>query len=204
MYARATWAESSKDQIEARLADYPRRMKSIREAPGCIGIAALINRETGAAVSVSYWESKEAMLATEAAGEQLRTQVQAEGTRVRDIDRFEVVLQERIAPPNSGTFVRVSDFVAPRDKVDAVVDVLRARLPEGRKMPGFRALLVSANRETGRMLIASIWNTAVDREASFEAVRSLRQELDAVRGTGGVQTDLYEVAYSDITLPAPV
>jgi heme-degrading monooxygenase HmoA len=116
MYARATWAESSKDQIEARLADYPRRMKSIRESPGCVGIAALINRETGAAVSVSYWESKEAMLASEAAGEQIRNQVQAEGTQVRDMDRFDVILQDRVAPPNSRTFVRVNDFVAPPDK----------------------------------------------------------------------------------------
>jgi heme-degrading monooxygenase HmoA len=149
MYARATWAGSSKDQIEARLADYPRRMKSIPESPGCVGIAALINRETGAAVSVSYWESKEAMLATEAAGEQIRNQVRAEGTQVRDMDRFEVILQERVAPPNSRTFVRVNDFVAPPDKVDAVADVLRAHLPEGRQLPGFRAVLVSANRETG-------------------------------------------------------
>ena len=39
------------------MAEYPQRMQSIKEAPGCIGIAALVNRETGAGVSVTYWDT---------------------------------------------------------------------------------------------------------------------------------------------------
>jgi heme-degrading monooxygenase HmoA len=205
MYARATWFEGPADQVEARVAEYPQRMQSIKEASGCIGIAALVNRETGAGISVTYWDTQESMLATEAAGEKIRAQVLAEGgPQVRDVDRFEVILQERVAPPISGTFVRVNDFVTPPANVDAVADVLRGRLPAGRDLPGFRAVLVSANRDTGRMLVASIWDTAADREASLEAARSIGDELRAVRGDGSVKTDLYEVVYSDITLPATV
>lgn len=205
MYARATWFEGPADQVEARVAEYPRRMQSIKEAPGCIGIAALVNRETGAGVSVSYWDTQESMLGTEAAGEKIRAQVLAEGgPQVRDVDRFEVIVQERVAPPISGTFVRVNDFVAPPAKVDAVADLLRGRLPGARDLSGFRAVLVSANRDTGRILIASIWNTAADREASLEAARSIGDELRAASGDASVKIDLYEVAYSDIKLAATV
>ena len=145
------------------------------------------------------------MLATEAAGEKIRAQVLAEGgPQVRDVDRFEVILQERVAPPISGTFVRVNDFVAPPANIDTVADVLRGRLPGARDLSGFRAVLVSANRDTGRMLVASIWDTAADREASLAAARSIGDELRAVRGDTSVKTDLYEVVYSDIKLPATV
>ena len=171
-------------RVEARVAEYPQRMQSIKEAPGCIGIAALVNRETGAGVSVSYWDTQESILATEAAGERIRTQVLAEGgPQVQDVDRFEVILQERVAPLISGTFVRVNDFVAPPANRDAVADVLRGGLPVGRGLSGFRAVLVSANRDTGRILVASIWDTAADGEASLEAARNVGDELRAVRAT---------------------
>ncbi|MDQ3811981.1 MAG: hypothetical protein M3336_16995, partial [Chloroflexota bacterium] len=37
------------------------------------------------------------------------------------------------------------------------------------------ALLGSANRQTGRVIVSSIWDTAADREASEAAVRDARQ-----------------------------
>jgi len=203
MYARLSWFESLGDQLEARMADFPRRMQGIRQAPGCIGIGALVNRESGAALSVTYWDSKDSMLATESAGEQIRSQVIAEGPQLRNLDRFEVVLQERTAPPRSSTFVRTNDFVAPTAKIDAVADVLRAHISDARNAPGFLALLVFANRETGRMLVGSIWDSAAHREASREAARSVGEEMRAVRGETSVTTELYEVAYTDIKLPAP-
>ena len=204
MYARLAWYESLGDQLEARIADYPRRMHAIRQAPGCIGIGALVNRDTGEAVSVTYWDSNESMLATEPASEQIRAQVVAEGSQLRNVDRFEVVLMERSAPPRSGTFVRTNDFIAPVAKVDAVADVLRGHQSDARNAPGFVALLVFANRATGRMLVGSIWDSAEHREASREAAKSIGGELRAVRGETTVTTELYEVVYTDIKLPAPV
>jgi heme-degrading monooxygenase HmoA len=205
MYVRATWFESSSDQLEERIANYPRRMQSIRDAPGCVGIGALVNRQTGAGASVTYWDSAESMQASRGLGEQVRAQALADGgIQLVGVDEFELVLQDRVAAPNSGTFIRTTDFVAPPDKIDALVEVLRSRLPEGRKLPGFRALLVSANRDTGRMLISTIWNTAADREASVEMAAKVRDELAPIRGDSSVKIELYEVVYADVKLPATV
>ena len=154
---------------------------------------------------MTYWDSKESMHATESAGEQVRAQVQAEGgVELLDLDRFEVILQERVAPPASGTFVRLNDTKAPPGRVDAVADVLRGHLPEARSAAGFRALLVLANRETGRMLVGSIWNSAAEREASRQLAQRVGEELRAIRGDASVKTEGYEVVYSDFKLPAPV
>jgi hypothetical protein len=65
------------------------------------------------------------------------------------------------------------------------------------------ALLVFANRETGRMLVGSIWDSAAHREASLEAAGAISEELRAVRAETSVATELYKVVYTDIKLPAP-
>ena len=74
MYVRAVWFEGSPAELEARVARYPQQMQSIRGAPGCLGVAALAHRETGAGISVTYWEDQASMLATEARSEQVRAQ----------------------------------------------------------------------------------------------------------------------------------
>jgi heme-degrading monooxygenase HmoA len=204
MYVRITWFDVPTDQLEGRIADYPTRMQSIREAPGCMGIGALANRETGAGVSVSYWETKESMLASDAISDKLRTQLIAEGgIQLRDLDRFEFLIQERVAPPSAGTFARVVDSVVPTANVDAIADLLRTRVGDARALPGFQALLVMANRDTGRLLITSIWNSAAYREASNEALQGARDEVRALSGGANVKVDLFEVAYLDIKLPTP-
>jgi len=76
-YARLSWFESPGDQLDARIADFLRRIQAIQQASGCISIGALVNRDTGAALSVSYWDSKDSMRASEPASEQIRTQVTA-------------------------------------------------------------------------------------------------------------------------------
>jgi len=204
MFMRTTWLDVPTSELEARIAEYPGRMKSIREAPGCASVALLANRETGATVSVTYWDTKESMLATDAVSEQIRAQVVAEsGVQINDVDRFEFLIQDRVAPPVSGTFLRVTDFVAPLTKVDAISDLLRGNLALARSLSGFRALLLFANRETGRMLIAAAWNTAADREASVPAIQPIRDQIAALRGDASVKVDLYELVYADVKAPAP-
>jgi hypothetical protein len=92
----------------------------------------------------------------------------------------------------------------PPANVDAAANVLRTHLAEARNIPGFRALLLSANRETGRTLTATIWTTAADREASGEAARAIVAEMSALRDNVTPKISLYEVVYSDITVPTTV
>jgi heme-degrading monooxygenase HmoA len=85
MYVRAVWFEGSPNELETRVAHYPRQMQSMRGAPGCLGIAALANRETGAGISVTYWEDHASMLATETQSETTRAQATAESYSSRPV-----------------------------------------------------------------------------------------------------------------------
>jgi heme-degrading monooxygenase HmoA len=205
MYVRAVWFEGAPDELEARVARYPQQMQPMRAAPGCLGIAALADRETGAGISVTYWDSQQSMLATEPQSETIRAQAVADSRlRVVDIDRFEMILVDRAAPPAAGSFARMTDVTVPAANVDAAAEVLRSHLPEGRKLPGFRALLVGANRETGRTVTTTTWNTAADREASAEPARAIGDEMSNLRGDATPKVSLYEVVYSDVSVPTTV
>jgi heme-degrading monooxygenase HmoA len=199
MYARAVWFDSRADQLDARIADFPRRMQSIKETPGCMGIAALANRETGAGISVTYWDTPESMRASETASATIRTQIVAEGgIQVREVDRFESLFEDRVVPPAAGAFVRLVDSIVPIENIDAIADAIRAGLPDARGLSGFRALMGSVNRTTGRMLVAASWNSAVDREAAAAHADRVGERLRPLTGGGTSKVDAYEVVYSEV------
>jgi len=167
---------------------------------GYMGASLLVDRGTGAGAAVSYWESAENMQASEEAGAALRSQVTAaDGGQIREIDRFDLVVQERTAPPRANTYVRVNDLQGTAGKVDDLANLVRGEAMSILKpLSGFRAVLMGANRQTGRMVVASVWETATDREASLTALQELRERAPQVAGAETMKTELYESAYAEV------
>ena len=167
--------------------------------PGNVGTALLVDRATGAGAAVSYWDSEQNLQASEEAAVSLRSQVAAEGAMtIADIDRFDVIIQERRAPAAANSFVRLNDLRASPEKIESVANVIRETLPTLTAQQGFRAVLVGANRQTGRMFIGSVWETAADREASDAAVKEQRGKATQAGGADNVKVDLYDVVYADV------
>src|SRR5258708_14259210 len=91
----------------------------------------------------------------------------ATAMEVQEIDRFELLLQDRVAPVKAGTFVRVNDLRAATGQIDSTVGFMReTAIPALKSHNGYRALLIFVNRDSGRMLVVSSWDSAADREAS--------------------------------------
>jgi transposase-like protein len=63
---------------------------------------------------------------------------------------------------------------------------------------GFQAVLMGANRHTGRMIVASVWETATDRKASMAALQELRQRAPQVAGAETIKTELYKSAFAEV------
>jgi heme-degrading monooxygenase HmoA len=165
-----------------------------------MGASLLIDRGTGAGAAVSYWDSAKSMQASEEAGATLRSQVmEPNGGTIREIDRFELVVEERAAPPRANTYVRVNHLQGSPAKVDDLANLVRGdAMSVLRAQPGFRAVLAGANRETGRMVVASVWETATDREASMAALQELRQRAPQVAGAETMKTELYEASFAEV------
>jgi len=109
------------------------------------------------------------------------------------------VVQERTAPPRANTYVRVNDLHGTAGKVDDLANLVRGEAMSILKaQSGFRAVLMGANRQTGRMIVASVWETATDREASLTALQELRERAPQVAGAETMKTELYELAYAEV------
>jgi heme-degrading monooxygenase HmoA len=204
MFVRVTWFQGNPERVEERVSDYPQRMSALDGLDGYLGCAAIVDRSTGAGVSVTYWSSTEAMQASEEAGARIRGQAVGEDLTVRDIDHFEMVIQERTAPPRSGTFIRTNDMRGSLAAADAAIAFARDKvLPVLKAQRGFLANLVCVNRETGRILASSIWETAEARAASEGAIQELRHEAGRLAGVDNVAVQLYESAYVKVKVPTP-
>jgi hypothetical protein len=69
--------------------------------------------------------------------------------------------------------------------------------------PGFLANLVCVNRETGRILASSIWETAEARAAREAAIEELRREAGRLAGVASVDVRLYASGYVNVKVPTP-
>jgi len=205
MFARMTWVQITPERLDERTANYPQEIQSaFGQLPGFLGMALVANRATGAAASISYRDSADTMQASEEAGTAVRQQAaQGDDVQLRDVDRFEFIIQERVGPPRAGNYLRLNDLQGSPAKIDDVANLLRERGMAVKDRPGFRALLMAANRQTGRMLVASAWETAADREASDASAQGLRSEAAQVAGAETVKVDLYEYLFAEVRTGAP-
>src|SRR5947208_3552593 len=82
------------------------------------GAALLVDRTSGAGHSITYWDGAASMEASEQAVVPLRERVAQAGAQLGEIDRLEIVIQERTQPARANTSVRVNDFRGTPANVD--------------------------------------------------------------------------------------
>jgi hypothetical protein len=138
----------------------------------------LANTTTGVAISVTYWADEAALKASEATMEKLRGQaVQTVGARLAGVDRFEIAVWDRVAPPKAHSFVRVNDVQGSPEKIDNGIRFVRETVvPLIKPLKGYRAAIMGVNRQSGRAFLSSVWETAEDRAASETAVAGTRSQ----------------------------
>jgi heme-degrading monooxygenase HmoA len=205
VFARITWSKlppgSSLEQAVSNVRD--RILPSVKTQDGFLGVAMLANSETGEGVMASYWQTAEAMAASEAMGSAARAQAaQATGAIVGEVDRFELLLNDRAAPAKVGSAVRANDATIPLARVDAMLAFMRdTSIPASRQLSGYQSTRLWLNRDTGRMVLSTGWDTAAERQSS-EAVLDggmRRQAAEIAQLQGPVRINLYEVVLLDLT-----
>jgi len=98
MYARVTTIKGPPDSVDqATKVVQEMVLPRARELPGFNGILSLGDRETGRGLSVTLWESEEAMAASDEAADAMRGEAvgSIEGSEVVAVDRYEVTIDER-------------------------------------------------------------------------------------------------------------
>ena len=92
MYARATTLQASTRPVQEEIDHYQEGIPAVREISGNRGAFLLVNRSAGEAISVTLWESDEAMQASRKRADELRQEAQ-ESTG-EPVDEYEVAVWE--------------------------------------------------------------------------------------------------------------
>jgi len=201
-----TKATPGEDVEEAIRTFEERAAKPARETPGFRGLALLVNRETGDGVTITYWDDEAALNASAERMKQLRESVvaQAGGSMtVTSVESGEIVSMERAGDPRAGTFGRLNSLDAKLEQLDAAIAAYKADVvPLLKSLPGFRSVVMSVNRESGRVTVGSVWATEADRAASEAKVAELRKKTAATAGAPSATVELFEIVYADIPVGA--
>lgn len=205
MYARITRTKADPARLDAVVGALRDQMVPVfKQQRGYLGAVSIANRETGEGATTTYWDSWDNLKASEAAIFAARDQfAQDQQADIVSFHRCEVPVLERAKDPQAGTFVRATVMSGiPADRIDAGIENFRARaLPTARSQPGFRGSVLAVDRENGVAFATSSWDTAELREASDSALRDDRSQATAALG-GNVETQLGEVTFAELTVPA--
>lgn len=110
MYARISTLEGSPEHIDEGLRQVRENvLPQIQQQEGFKGMVALADRQTGKTIGITFWESEEALKASEEAADRLREDsAEAMSDTIAGVERYEVGLFE---VPSAGPLGAVTDTV---------------------------------------------------------------------------------------------
>ena len=89
-------------------------------------------------------------------------------------------------------FARVNSVQTATDKLAGLLKWIEERLPAAREAPGFRGFYLLADRQSGKVVSISLWDS--EDRGQFEARGDqVRQEASSELGIAPTPVDIYEV-----------
>lgn len=194
MYARVTTFESSPANTDEAIRYVDETVRPATLASGALDLDLLLDRQTGKGYVIAWWKDAATTHATEAFASQLREQSrQALGLTIVDVHTYEVTVEEDMNGPRAAA-ARVTPAQGDASRVDELTQWTTSQLlPTYRAQPGFSAWRTLSDRQSGRSLIISYWETA----AAMQSAETLLAQSRA-RGTQELSvtfdpTERYEI-----------
>jgi len=208
MFLRATRIQTPPEKVSEAIKNFETNvLKGLRSAPGNQGVSLLVNRQTGAALGITYWESAKALAASEQVGTQSRAQAtkNVPGTQIVNVERAELMIMDRAGAPKAGSFIRVVTANGEPQKLDAAIVHLRNDvLPLLKAQKGYRATIASVDRQSGRLSVSTVWDSKADLDATEGKLAGPRAEVARLAGAGphDVQVEIFETAVVELSAAA--
>jgi heme-degrading monooxygenase HmoA len=179
-------------------------LPTIKTQSGFAGATLIGNRKTGESLSVSYFETEQAMKDARANVRPVALNVLAKtGASIVEDTECEVAVMERFQPPKAGVWARLTTVKSDPARVHEGVANFKSKVvPALAKQPGVRTAFCFVNRQDGKTFAGSLWNTEKDLQASEAAISDLRRETIKQIGGEGAKTEVFEIYYTEIMAPA--
>jgi len=194
MYARVATVQGQTDRLEEGIRTFREQIvPAAQQRAGFAGGYLLVDRPSGKALSISLWDSEEALRQSEQTADQQRGQViQQLGASEPAVERYQVAFTEGEL---KGQAARVTTGEGMAESMETGLRYVREQvLPAVKAAPGFRGMLHLVNPQAGKVLGVAF----VD---SLEALRQSSANAEQLRagaaraGVGGTRSAIdYEVA----------
>jgi len=195
MYARVASFEGRDPSLTDELIERVRE-RGPGAVPDARGFLGLFDRERGAALGITFFDSEEAIHGSEQAFEEMAQHFPAEmrGRRT-SVETYEVTIQEGGEGANAA---RVSSLEGSPDRIDESVSKAREEtFPKARELPGWKGVIGLADRNSGRLKLITLWESADALRTTEEQADRLRKQAAESGGQRVTGVDRYEVAVAD-------
>src|SRR6266516_6271124 len=171
----------------------------VEAQPGSRGLAFLTNAALGLCVIASYWDSADAMTASEQAVQVSRKEMTELMRGTVTVEHYEVPVFVRRSRPAAGAGVRMVRAEGSPASLDAAIDEFRnTAIPELMDMPGICSAQLLADRATGRAIVITAWEDAAAMAAARAAAARLRANVIAVTHAQIRSVEEYRLEFSSV------
>jgi hypothetical protein len=172
---------------------------------GCVGLSMLADRVSGRSIVSTAWRDAGSMQASVPTVRELWDRSTEVMGGLAEIEEWELSVVHRRQRTPPGASSRVTWVRAEPSRVDDVVDAARmALIPQLEDLPGFAAVSLLINRDTGRM----VCSFTVDSRAALEDTRAtggaLREQF--IRCMDVEVTDMaeFDLVVAELRVPETV
>jgi predicted ester cyclase len=171
----------------------------VEAQPGSRGLGVLSNADLGVCVMSTYWDSMDAMLASERAVEAARHEVSALMGGTASAEQYEVPVFFRQSRPGPGAGVRMTRIHVDPARVSVAVEEFRHSAGPGLlDMPGLCSAQFLVDRGTGHCVAVSTWEDMDVMVSTRSPVATLRTDLTEVTHARVVAVEEYMLNFSSV------
>ena len=145
------------------------------------GLACLVNADLGTCLIASYWDSADAMTASEQAVQVSRKEVAELIRGSVTVEHYEVPVFVRRSRPAGGAGVRIARVECAPGHIDALIEEFRnTAAPSLMDIQGLASAQLMADRTTGRCIVATAFEDMSALAASRAVTARLRADAAAI------------------------
>jgi heme-degrading monooxygenase HmoA len=90
-------------------------------------------------------------------------------------------------------FARVNSMQTATDKLAGLIKFSEERFPDAREAPGFKGFYLLADRQSGKIVSISLWDSEDDLRQFEGRGAQIRKEASSELGIAPTPVDIYEV-----------
>ncbi|NYD42110.1 antibiotic biosynthesis monooxygenase [Nocardioides panaciterrulae] len=201
MFVRSTTIDGDPAAIDAGITHVRDSiLPTVTAMDGCLGMALVVDRESGRGIATTAWDSEQSMLATAASVMPMRNRATEIFGGPATVEEWEVAVMHRDHTSTPGACCRIT-WTSATD-MDGVGDMWRSTvLPRVETMEGFCSASFLIDRGRGRTCGTVVFDSREALEGSREAAASIREQAAREADVQFLDVAEFELALAHLRLP---